>query len=214
LVYKKAKQTGEFSEGRDQLLRIGYRFCIIFSAMKRKYIFESERLGFRNWEDADIPKMVEISADPEVMEFFPAPAAPQRTIEFIERMQQMLIDKGYCYFAVDRLDTGDFIGFTGLCDQTYEAEFTPCVDIGWRLAKKHWGHGYATEGAKKCLEYAFNELKLNSIHATAPAINKRSIQVMEKAGMKKLLNFKHPRLINDERLVNCVCYKKTVTHKD
>jgi len=171
------------------------------------YVFKSQRLGFRNWIETDIPKMVTISSDPDVMEFFPDVATPEQTREFIQRLQTSYNNKGYCYFAVDRLDTNEFIGFIGLLGQNYESEFTPCVDIGWRLGKKHWGLGFATEGARRCLEYGFKELKLPQIISTAPAINRKSIHVMEKIGMTKRLDFIHSRLTYNKRLQNCMCYE-------
>ncbi len=175
--------------------------------MQSTYLFQSQRLGFRNWVSADIPKMTAISADPKVMEHFPATATEIQTIEFVERMQKMFNNKGYCYFAVDRFDTGEFIGFIGLCYQTYEAPFTPCVDIGWRLATEHWGLGFATEGARSCLEYGFNVLKIEAIKSIAVIQNIKSIRVMQKIGMEKELHFKHPALIGTH-LEDCVCYGK------
>ena len=84
------------------------------------------------------------------------------------------------------------------------------VDVGWRINKKYWNKGFATEGAKKCLDYGFNTLGLNKIIATTPILNIKSIRVMEKIGMEKLIKFKHPRLKSDKRLVDCVCYN--ITH--
>ena len=95
-----------------------------------KYLFTSERLGFRNWNDSDIEKMAAINNDPDVMEFFPATATYSQTADFIVRMKTMFTEKKYCYFAVDELSSGNFCGFIGLCDQNYEASFTPCTDIG------------------------------------------------------------------------------------
>lgn len=175
--------------------------------MKRTYLFTSARLGFREWEAGDIDKLAAINADADVMEFFPSVKTWEETAEFIDRMQKQMSSKGYCYYAVDALENGDFIGFIGLCDQTYEASFTPCVDIGWRLAKHAWGNGYATEGAKRCLEYGLNELGLARIVAVAPTANVRSEQVMKNAGMQKVAEFIHPLLVNDERLRDCVLYE-------
>lgn len=175
--------------------------------MDKNYLFKSKRLGFRNWEDKDIQKMIGISADIDVMEFFPAPATPQQTSQFIERMQAMFVEKGFCYFAVDQLIDSEFIGFIGLCEQNFEAPFTPCIDIGWRLGKPFWGNGYATEGAERCLQYAFKDLNFKNIKSTAPEINTKSIKIMEKIGMKKQLNFKHPRLKGNDRIESCVCYQ-------
>ncbi len=175
--------------------------------MDDKYLFKSQRLGFRIWQDSDIPLMAEINADPVVMEFFPAIKTLKETDEFIRRMQQQMAEKGYCYFAVDRLDCGVFIGFIGLSEQTFEAGFTPFVDIGWRLAKEEWGKGYATEGARRCLVYAFEQLQIGKVNAIAPKINLRSEKIMKKAGMQKAMDFMHPLLVHDERLRDCVLYE-------
>jgi len=178
-----------------------------FIPMIREYLFKSERLGFRNWLGSDIAIMAEINADPDVMKFFPGTQSLEQTEAFIERMQLQMSKKGYCYFAVDKLMDGEFIGFVGLSEQTFEASFTPCIDIGWRLSKMEWNKGYATEGAKRCLDYAFNQLEIQKVNAMAPKINLRSIQVMEKIGMKKPTGFVHPLLVDDERLKECVLYE-------
>jgi RimJ/RimL family protein N-acetyltransferase len=175
--------------------------------VSNNYLFKSERLGFRNWKAADIPLMIKISGDPEVMKNFPAIATPEQTTDFIIRMQKMYSSKGFCYFAVDCLHNNNFIGFIGLCYQEYDVPFSPFIDIGWRLGKEYWGKGFATEGAKKCLEYAFSELSLKDIKSTAPLANIDSINVMNKIGMTKLLEFKHPKLLNNKRLVDCICYE-------
>ncbi len=143
------------------------------------------------------------------MEYFPALPTMEDTTALVRRMQQMYADRKYCYFAVDHLETGQFLGFIGLCDQDYPSPFTPCVDIGWRIHKDFWGMGLATEGARKCLDYAFNSLELNQVRAIAPSTNLRSIRVMEKVGMKFLGNFEHPKLYEFPSLVNCVCYETT-----
>lgn len=174
--------------------------------MKTNYLFESERLGFRAWTMEDLPDMAALNADPEVMRFFPATLTEQQTKDFILRMQTMLKENGYCYYAVDEKEEGNFIGFIGMFWQTYEAPFTPATDIGWRLAKNFWGKGYATEGAKRCLSHAFENLRLKQVVATAPRINQPSIHVMEKIGLQKLGEFIHPRLAGNSRLENCVYY--------
>ncbi|MBK1896764.1 GNAT family N-acetyltransferase [Chryseobacterium paridis] len=173
----------------------------------KNYIFQSDRLGFRDWLPSDIEIMSEINADPKVMEFFPAIQSKQETLEFIERMQNQLKAKGFCYFAVDKLDTKEFIGFIGLSEQNFESDFTPCIDIGWRIRVEDWNNGYATEGAKRCLEYAFHDLKIKKINSIAPLINVRSEAVMKKIGMHKIKNFLHPRLHDTPRLQECVLYE-------
>ncbi|AHM61514.1 acetyltransferase, ribosomal protein N-acetylase [Flammeovirgaceae bacterium 311] len=175
----------------------------------KKYLFTSPRLGFRNWRQADLQPMAAINADPEVMAFFPGTQSAEETRQFIQRMQQQYVDRGFCYFAVDKLESGEFIGFIGLSQQTYNADFTPCIDIGWRLKKSEWGKGFATEGAKACLDYAFSTLGLEKVYAVAPQVNTQSEAVMKKIGMQYVKNFTHPLLTQDERLRECVVYLKT-----
>lgn len=175
--------------------------------MNKRYIFTTARLGFRNWEALDIPKLAAINADPKVMEHFPSTFDLQRTEDFIKRMQKQFSEKGFCYFAVDRLTDHEFIGFIGISEQTFEAEFTPCVDIGWRLSQTYWGKGYATEGAKACLDFAFNTIGLQTIKSICPVSNDKSEHVMEKIGMKQTAYFKHPLLKDYPHLEECVLYE-------
>jgi len=173
----------------------------------KKYIFTSERLGFRNWNLSDIDKMHEINSDEKVMEFFPSVSTKQQTNEFVERMIKQFEDRGFCYFAVDKLEDNGFIGFIGLSEQTYKSNFTPCVDIGWRIKSSEWNKGFATEGAERCLDYALNDLKLENVHAIAPKINIKSEHIMTKIGLKKQYEFEHPLLTSNDRLKTCVLYK-------
>ncbi len=172
-----------------------------------KYIYTSERLGFRAWKSTDLPKLFVINSNSKVMEFFPNKPSLKETEGFIERMNTQYKESQYCYFAVEVIETGDFIGFIGLSKQTYEADFTPCVDIGWRLDEQFWYKGYATEGAKASLHYAFKTLKLNEVVAVCPKVNTKSEQVMKKIGMQKITEFKHVFLKDNPNLEVCVLYK-------
>jgi len=171
-----------------------------------KYLFKSERLGFRNWTEKDIPDMAKINADSKVMEFFPSLPNKEETEQFVDRMVHQFSENGFCYFAVDKLENIEFIGFIGIAAQIFESEFTPCVDIGWRLAQKEWGKGYASEGAKQCLEFAFNEVNLNEVISICTENNSRSEKVMKKIGMKKIGEFVHPKLKDHSKYRNCICY--------
>jgi RimJ/RimL family protein N-acetyltransferase len=171
------------------------------------YLFQSARLGFRTWTKADIYAMAAINSDENVMEFFPSTQNEYQTEDFIQKMNNTFKTRQFCYFAVELLETLEFIGFIGLFPQNFKAPFTPCVDIGWRLATFAWNKGYATEGAKRCLEYAFEELSLQTIYAIAPEVNLKSIAVMQKIGMQVQGTFLHPALIDDSRLAICVYYK-------
>ncbi len=172
-----------------------------------EYLFTSERLGFRAWKPQDLLPMTALNMDEKVMEFFPSTVGEAHTQGFLNRMKIQLKEFGYCYFAVDRLDSQTFIGFIGMSNQAYEAYFTPCVDIGWRLAQKHWGKGFATEGAKACLKYAFETLKLKKIYSVATKRNVNSIKVMQKIGMQYDGEFAHPKMLDLPTLKDCSVYR-------
>ena len=174
------------------------------------YLFQSARLGFRPWREEDLEAMHKINADPEVMRYFPKTQDRAETLAFIHRMQDLQRQKGHCFFAVETLDKGEFIGFIGMSIQDFEAEFTPLVDLGWRLKPSVWGLGYATEGAEACVHYAREVLGLKVLHAIAPEINLPSIGVMKKIGMGLDRRFYHPGLPQDSVLNPCVLYALTL----
>jgi RimJ/RimL family protein N-acetyltransferase len=167
------------------------------------YLFTSKRLGFRSWEFSDLDDLFELNNDERVMQYFPNVADRDKCLNFINRMQEMHALRGYCYFAVECLDKKRFIGFIGISYIDFQSSFTPCVDIGWRLLPEFWGDGFATEGARRCLIYAFDDLNISEIVAIAPTINRPSISVMHKIGMIKLNSFIHPLLIDFEKLKYC-----------
>lgn len=176
---------------------------------EKTYLFTSDRLGFRNWTREDIDIMAALNADAEVMEFFPATQTKEQTLVFIERMQKEFAEKGFCYFAVAQLATDELIGFIGIHEQTFESDFTPCIDIGWRLKRSVWNQGFATEGAERVINYAFNDLKLEKIYSFTPEINKRSENVMKRINMKRLRTFDFPLFESNDRLKSCVLYEMT-----
>jgi RimJ/RimL family protein N-acetyltransferase len=171
------------------------------------YLFQSARLGFRNWVEEDIEPLVTINADPEVMQYFPGVQDRAATTNFVSRMQKQFNKKGYTYFACELLETKGFIGFIGLADQDFVSPWTPFTDIGWRLDKNYWYMGLATEGAQQVLNFGFKRVNLSTIYSVAPLINQASIHVMEKIGMKKIGQFAHPKLIDFPELAQCVVYK-------
>ncbi|MFK8103833.1 MAG: GNAT family N-acetyltransferase [Saprospiraceae bacterium] len=172
------------------------------------YQITTARLGLRNWQTDDLAAMIRLNQDEAVMRFFPGLTSPEDTSNFIKKMQAQFAERQYCYFAVDRLDQEAFIGFIGLSYQDYESPYTPAVDIGWRLARSTWNQGFATEGAVACLDYAFTKIGLEKVISIAPEINVPSQRVMEKIGMQKIGNFKHPKLAEHPRIENCVVYEK------
>jgi RimJ/RimL family protein N-acetyltransferase len=159
---------------------------------KTPYLFQSKRLGFRNWKKTDLEEFARLNADPEVMEHFPERLTKSEVKELIVKLRDHFSLKGYTYYATERLETREFVGMIGLAYQEYKADFTPAVDIGWRLKRNIWGKGYATEGAKRCLKYAFRELGLQKIVSVCTVKNYKSENVMKKIGMTKKGVFNHP----------------------
>lgn len=171
-----------------------------------KYLFQSVRLGFREWKDADLIPFAEMNADREVMRFFPSVRSFEESREFLDKFKAHFDQHGFCFYAVDELESRNFIGFVGLNRPKFEADFMPCVEIGWRLRKEFWNKGYATEAAKKCLEHAFKELNLNEIVSFTSILNIPSENVMQKIGMRKVKNFLHPNLSKGHALEEHVLY--------
>ena len=174
---------------------------------KSEYIFKSERLGFRNWRNEDLEEFAILNSEEEVMKHFPKILSKKEVEKFIEKLRNHFAKNGYTYYATEILETKEFIGMIGLAFQEYKTNFTPAIDIGWRLKRNAWGKGYATEGAKRCLEYAFNELEINKIISVCTIKNKKSENVMRKIGMTKRGEFNHPELINHPEYENHLCYE-------
>ncbi|WP_296701583.1 GNAT family N-acetyltransferase [Algoriphagus sp.] len=170
------------------------------------YLFSSPNLGFRTWLDSDLEVFSQMNADLETMKYFEKPLSKEESQAMMERMNRMFADKGYCYFAVDLLESGELLGMIGLGWKTFEAEFTPCVDIGWRIRKEFWNKGYSTEGAKRCLGYA-KEIGIKEVVSLASSDNKASIRVMQKIGMDYWLDFDHPDLKKSKHLNPCSLYR-------
>jgi RimJ/RimL family protein N-acetyltransferase len=164
---------------------------------------ETARLLLRRWGDEDRAPFAALNADPVVMEHMPSVLTRAESDAMYER-----IAKTDLFAAVTKHDRA-FIGFIGLSRPRFEAHFTPCTEIGWRLARSAWGHGYATEGARAALAYGFDTLGLDEIVSfTAPA-NVRSLRVMEKVGMTRSPqdDFDHPSLPEGHPLRRHVLYR-------
>ena len=172
-----------------------------------RYLFTSERLGFRNWSHDDLPQFAAMNGDADVLEFFPNTLSEAESRNFITRLIDHYTKYRHNYYAVELKATGEFIGFIGLAYQVYESDFTPATDIGWRLKKSVWGNGYATEGALRCVQHAFETLGKEKLVSTCTVHNTQSENVMRKIGMKKMGTFKHSRLKEYPAYETCVWYK-------
>lgn len=170
------------------------------------YLFTTERLGFRTWQNFDLDDFTSINADPEVMHFFQKPYTREETQAMMDRMQKLYEERGHCFFAVDLLETKELIGTIGLGWKTFESDFTPCVDIGWRIGKKWWNQGFTSEGAEACLDFA-RQLGIKEVYSYATSTNLASIQVMKKIGMSFCYEFDYAELKDYPHLRQCTLYK-------
>lgn len=171
-------------------------------------IIQTNRLILRQWKDSDREMFGILNADPETLKYFPKTLTQKESNAFIDKSIEIINRKGYGLFAVEIKETNEFIGFTGLAIPSWEAQFTPCTEIGWRLYKDFWGKGYATESANAVLKFAFNELKLNEVVSFTSPYNVPSINVMKRIGMTHDpdRDFEHPRIEVGNKLRRHVFY--------
>jgi ribosomal-protein-alanine N-acetyltransferase len=171
----------------------------------------SARLILRRWTPSDRPVFGDMNADPVVMEFFPSTMTRAESDATMQRIEDHFDAEGFGLWAIEVESTGTFAGFVGLLSATFEAPFTPAVEIGWRLRSDQWGHGYATEAARKALADGFVRLGLDEIVSFTAAINQRSRRVMERLGMQRDAadDFDHPAVAEASPLRPHVLYRLT-----
>lgn len=154
---------------------------------------ETPRLRLRQWREADRAPFAALNADAEVMACFPAPLIRAASDALLDRCRELIDARGWGLWAVERKSVGDFIGFVGLHVPSADLPCSPCVEIGWRLARHAWGQGYATEAARAALDIAFVRLGLDEIVSFTAIGNTRSRAVMEQLGMAQdPCTFEHP----------------------
>jgi ribosomal-protein-alanine N-acetyltransferase len=172
-------------------------------------MIRTPRLILRQWQESDLEPFAAMNTDSRVMEFFPALLSREESDEIVGRAIHHWNDHGFGRYAVEIPGKLKFAGFIGLSYPSYETHFTPCVEIGWRLAAEAHGQGYATEGAAAVMEFGFNELKLEEIVSFTAVTNVKSINVMKKLGMKHSENFMHPKVADGHPLKEHVLYRKS-----
>ena len=154
---------------------------------------DTPRLRLRQWRESDREPFASMNADPEIMEFFESTQSRAASDASINSWQGQFAANGWSNWAVELRESAEFIGFTGLSVPRRTFSFSPCVEVGWRLARKAWGHGYATEGAGACLHAAFERLALPEVVSFTTVGNLRSRAVMERIGMCNAnRDFEHP----------------------
>ena len=170
---------------------------------------ETARLLLRQWTDEDLHAFATMNADPRVMEHLPKILDRTESDAFAARIRELVDQRGFGLWAVEIKDVARFAGFVGLHAPDFQTHFTPCIEIGWRLAHEYWGQGYATEAAKASAEFALNDLQLEGIVAFTVPDNLRSRRVMERLGMthSDAEDFGHPKLPEGHRLRRHVLYR-------
>ncbi|MBL8821877.1 MAG: GNAT family N-acetyltransferase [Planctomycetia bacterium] len=174
-----------------------------------KLTLDTERLILRPWRDSDRVPFAALNADPKVMEFFPSVLTRQESDAQADRIEDHFVRHGFGMWAVEVKGHTPFAGFIGLAHPSYQTHFTPCVEIGWRLAPLYWGKGYATEGARRALQFGFDQLGLEEIVSFTAVGNIGSRRVMETLGMQRNPedDFDHPLLAKEHPLCRHVLYR-------
>lgn len=174
-----------------------------------KSVIKTKRLILRPWQQEDLEPFAQLNSDPRVMEYFPSTLNRQESDNLAKRISDKLEEQGWGLWAVSVPDVAEFIGFIGLAEPSFNAHFTPAVEVGWCLAYDFRGKGYATEGASACLKYGFETLNLKEIVSFTVVQNMRSRSVMERIGMNcdPKDDFDHPKLPEDHRLRRHVLYR-------
>jgi RimJ/RimL family protein N-acetyltransferase len=171
--------------------------------------FSTARLLLRRWRGTDHEPFAALNADPLVMEYFPARLTRSDSDQLIARIESGFDQRGYGLWALELRATGEFIGFTGLDTPSFDAHFTPAVEVGWRLARSAWGQGYATEAGLTSVAFGFEEAGLGEIVSFTSAANLRSRAVMKRIGMAHdpLDDLDHPELEEGDELRRHVLYR-------
>jgi anti-anti-sigma factor len=173
----------------------------------------TERLVLRRWRPADRAPFAELNADPHVMEHFPAKLTHAESDALVDRIEAGFDEHGFGLWAVEVPGVAPFIGFVGLAMQGPEFTFGPAVEVGWRLARAHWGSGYATEGARAALQCGTETFGLHEIVSMTAKTNLRSQRVMRRLGMIHHArdDFDHPRIAPGNPLRRHVLYRTVAT---
>jgi RimJ/RimL family protein N-acetyltransferase len=172
-------------------------------------ILTTERLLLRIWADSDREPLSEMNADPQVMEFFPALLTRSESDSLVDSFVAEQADRGFCPWAAHLRESSQFIGFVGLHVLPDYLPAAPGVEVGWRLARRFWGNGYATEAATASVGFGFASLGLNEIVSMTSVVNIRSRHVMERLGMTHdpSDDFEHPRIPRGDILRPHVLYR-------
>jgi RimJ/RimL family protein N-acetyltransferase len=170
-------------------------------------MIRTSRLVLRPWRESDLVPFAEQNADPLIMRFLGGVLTREESDAYVEAATKHLADNGFCKWAVEAPGISPLIGAVGLTRVKFEASFTPAVEVAWRLHRRYWGHGYATEAARASIEDGFQRVGLSEIVSVTAIGNLPSRRVMERLGMERSIEFEHPRHPETSPLRKHVLYR-------
>ncbi|MFT5570820.1 MAG: RimJ/RimL family protein N-acetyltransferase [Cyclobacteriaceae bacterium] len=174
--------------------------------MAKATIIETNRLRLRQWKTADLQAFITMNQDEAVMEFLGGPRKPSVTEQTFDRLREHIDQHSFGFLSAELKETKQWIGFIGLQHVSFNAYFTPAIELGYRIEKKYWNQGLATEGAAACCIFAENNLQDHALVSFCYAGNKKSASVMSKVGLTYQGQFDHPLLSQEHPLQKHVLY--------
>jgi RimJ/RimL family protein N-acetyltransferase len=177
--------------------------------MSTLHALSSGRIDLRRWREGDREAFAAMNADARVMKYFAGRLTRAESDAMVDGIEKHFSERGFGLWAIEVPGVAPFVGFAGFAVPRFSAHFTPCVEIGWRLAFEHWGYGYATEAAQAALGFGFGTLGFSEVVSFAAATNHRSRAVMERLGMHHNLadDFDHPAFAVGHPLRRHVLYR-------
>jgi RimJ/RimL family protein N-acetyltransferase len=166
----------------------------------------TDRLLMRRWRYGDLAPFAALNGDPETMVYFPATLDRAASDAFVERIEARFEQQGYGLWALELTATGEFIGYTGLNPMPDGVPGAGGMEVGWRLARHAWHHGFATEAARAAVAVAFDGAGLAELWSMTAVLNEPSQAVMRRIGMTEVATFDHPRVPEGSDLRSHVLY--------
>ena len=176
------------------------------TAPRRFDTVKTDRLLMRRWRDSDREPFAELNGDPDTLRFFPSTLTRAESDAFVDLIESRFEKQGYGLWALEVTATREFIGFTGLNPLPDDVPGSGGMEVGWRLAKTAWGHGYATEAATAARDIAFDGIGLPELWSITAVLNEPSMAVMRRIGMQEVARFDHPRVPVDHPIRPHVAY--------
>jgi RimJ/RimL family protein N-acetyltransferase len=179
----------------------------VFSHLARDPLIRAARLILRPWRESDLAPFARQNSDPAVMRWLTGVLTSEESDAYVARAERHLSETGFCPWAVEVPGVSPFIGAVGLKRITFEAPFTPAVEVVWRLQHQYWGQGYATEAARAAIDDGFRRAGLQDIVAITALLNTASISVMQRLGMVPSIEFDHPNCEEGSPLRRHILYR-------